>query len=148
MKFKFAAFSLSAAVLSASLAFADKTPMSGTIISMQSVECGSKKKGKTSTSLLCHQYVVRTTTAEYQLRQQKPAEEHVFPANTPIQFTVPVHFSGRGNPCFLIPVFFSPVSCSLLPSNHINHPLRAPSSSRKDPQTSQFGRPTRRFVIA
>jgi hypothetical protein len=88
MNFKFAAFSLSAAVLSASLAFADKTPMSGTIISMQSVECGSKKKGKTSTSLLCHQYVVRTTTAEYQLRQQKPAEEHVFPANTPIEFTV------------------------------------------------------------
>ena len=88
MKFKLAAFSLSLAVLSASLAFADKTPMSGTIISMQSVECGSKKKGKTSTSLLCHQYVVHTTTAEYQLRQQKPSEEHVFPANTPIQFTV------------------------------------------------------------
>src|SRR6516164_841703 len=70
MKFKFAAFSLSAAVLSASLAFADKTPTSGTIVSMQSVECGSKKKGKTSTSLLCHQYVVRTTTAEYQFRSK------------------------------------------------------------------------------
>ena len=87
MKMKFAAVSLAVAVLSASPAFADKTPMSGTIISMQSVECGSKKKGKTSSSLLCHQYVVRTNNSEYQFRQQKPAEEHVFPANTPIQFT-------------------------------------------------------------
>jgi len=88
MKMKFAAVSLAVAVLSASPAFADKTPMSGTIISMQSVECGSKKKGKTSTSLLCHQYVVRTDSSEYQFRQQKPAEEHVFPANTAIQFTL------------------------------------------------------------
>ena len=88
MKFKFAAFSLAVTVLSGSLVFADKTPMSGTIVSMQSVECGSKKKGKTSSSLLCHQYVVRTATSEYQFRQQKSAEEHVFPANTPIQFTL------------------------------------------------------------
>jgi len=88
MKIKFAARMLVAAVLWSSPAFADKAPISGTIISMQSVECGSKKKGKPSTSLPCHQYVVRTPTSEYQFRQQKPAEEHVFPANTPIQFTL------------------------------------------------------------
>lgn len=88
MNTKLAALLLVAVALPSSPAFADKTPLSGTIISMQSVECGSKKKGKTSTSLLCHQYVVRTASSEYQFRQQKPAEEHVFPANTPIQFTL------------------------------------------------------------
>ena len=88
MNLKSAVLLLAVSVFSSSPAIADKAPISGTIVSMQSVECASKKKGKTSTSLLCHQYVVHTATSEYQFRQQKPAEEHVFPANTPIQFTL------------------------------------------------------------
>ena len=63
----------------------------GTIISMSSVECGSKKENKkTSTPLLCQQYVVRTSTAEYQIRQPKPSKHDIdiLPANTPVQFTL------------------------------------------------------------
>jgi hypothetical protein len=56
---------------------------------MQSVECGTKKEGKNkSTSLVCQQYVVHTSTTEYQIRQPKPSEQAILPANTPIQFTL------------------------------------------------------------
>jgi hypothetical protein len=68
---------------------AAETPTAGTIISMQSVACGTKQQGKKeSTSLLCQQYVVRTATTEYQIRQPKPAEQNILPVNTPIQFTL------------------------------------------------------------
>jgi len=67
---------------------AKNPPMSGTIVSQQAVECGTKKDGKKSTSLLCHQYTVRTTTTEYQIRQPKPSEQTIFTPNTPIQFTI------------------------------------------------------------
>jgi hypothetical protein len=89
MKIRFAALSLVVAVLSASPSLADKTPQSGNIISMTSVDCGTKKQGKkTSTALLCQQYVVRTATTEYQIRQQKSGDQAILPANTPIQFTL------------------------------------------------------------
>lgn len=90
MKIKFAAaVSLAVIVLSASPAFADKTPMSGTIISMQSVDCGTKKQSKkSSTALLCQQYVIHTTNTEYQIRQQKPANQEILHADTSIQFTL------------------------------------------------------------
>ena len=56
---------------------------------MQSVECGTKQEGKDkSTSLLCQQYLARTTTTEHQIRQPKPSEQAILPANTPIQFTL------------------------------------------------------------
>src|SRR5215469_11447005 len=75
--------------LCASLCIAAQKPVAATIISMQSVECGTKKEGKNkSTSLVCQQYVVRTTTTEYQIRQPKPSEQAILPANTPIQFTL------------------------------------------------------------
>lgn len=61
----------------------------GTIISMSSVECGTKKENKnTSIPLLCQQYVVRTSTAEYQIRQPKPSKHDILPTNTPVQFTL------------------------------------------------------------
>jgi len=64
----------------------------GTIVSMQSVECGQKHEGKKkSTALLCQQYVVHTTSTEYQIRQQKPEEQDILPANTRIQFTLDKH---------------------------------------------------------
>jgi hypothetical protein len=76
-------------LLSVCTGSAAPTPMAGTIISMQSVDCGTKQEGKDkSTSLLCQQYLVRTSTTEYQIRQPKPAEQAILPANTPIQFTV------------------------------------------------------------
>jgi hypothetical protein len=67
---------------------AGQKPTAGTIVSMQSVDCGTKKDGKKSTSLVCQQYVVRTPTTEYRIRQPKSSEQEIFPANTPIQFTL------------------------------------------------------------
>jgi hypothetical protein len=68
---------------------AAETPMTGTIISESSVDCGTKKQGKKeSTNLLCQQYSVRTATTEYQIRQPKPANKAILPANTPIEFTL------------------------------------------------------------
>jgi len=64
-------------------------PMAGTIISMTSVDCGTKQQSKKeSTHLLCQQYVVRTETTEYQIRQPKPANQEIIPAGTPIEFTL------------------------------------------------------------
>jgi len=68
---------------------AKNPPMSGTIISEQSVDCGTKKQGKKSTTdLLCQQYTVRTSTTEYQVRQPKPSDQAILPANTSIEFTL------------------------------------------------------------
>ncbi|HVM75394.1 MAG TPA: hypothetical protein VMT75_07100 [Candidatus Saccharimonadales bacterium] len=76
-------------LLSWAAAYAATTTMSGTIVSMTSVECGSKKKGKKeSTALLCQQYLVHTATSEYKIQQQKPGDQEIIPANTPIQFTI------------------------------------------------------------
>ncbi len=77
---------LAVAVLGASIGSAAETPMTGTIISETSVDCGTKKQGKKeSTNLLCQQYTVRTATAEYLIRQPKSANKEILPANTPIE---------------------------------------------------------------
>jgi len=39
-------------------------------------------------ALVCQQYLVRTATNEYQIRQPKPSEQAILPANTPIEFTL------------------------------------------------------------
>lgn len=65
-------------------------PQAGTIISENSVPCGSQvaKNKKTSADLMCQEYVVRTTTTEYHVRQEKPAEKPLIPVNTPVEFTL------------------------------------------------------------
>jgi hypothetical protein len=76
-------------VVGATLSSAAEQPMAGTIVSEASVDCGTKKQGKKeSTDLLCQQYTVRTATTEYKIRQQKPSEKTILPANTPIEFTL------------------------------------------------------------
>ena len=73
-------------VLGTTIGSAAETPMTGTIISETSVDCGTKKQGKKeSTNLLCQQYTVRTATAEYLIRQPKSANKEILPANTPIE---------------------------------------------------------------
>lgn len=80
---------LAVVVFCASVCLAGEKPTPGTVVSMQAVDCGTKKESKKkSTALLCHQYVVRTTTTEYQVRQQKSGDEAIVPASTPIEFTL------------------------------------------------------------
>jgi hypothetical protein len=87
MKKKFLAITV--LVVGAAFSSAAQQPMAGTIVSENSVSCGTKKQGKKeSTDLLCQQYAVRTATVEYQVRQPKPSDKTILPANTPIEFTV------------------------------------------------------------
>jgi hypothetical protein len=80
---------VTALVIGASLCSAGEKPSPGTIISEASVACGTKKQSKKeSTDLLCQQYVIRTATTEYQVRQAKPSNQTIIPANTPIEFTL------------------------------------------------------------
>jgi hypothetical protein len=82
---------LSAIVLYGFPSFAANN-QTGTIISEKSVECGTKNKGKktvkSSTAVLCQQYVVHTATTEYEIRQSKPSSQAIIPANSAIQFAV------------------------------------------------------------
>lgn len=80
-------FAVAALLLGTTLSLSAKTLTPGTIISEQSVDCGTKKQGKkSSTAVLCQQYLVRTSTTEYQIRQPKASEQAILPANTPIEF--------------------------------------------------------------
>ena len=83
-------FLLSAAALfAANFLQAGEKPQTGTIISESSVDCGSKTdKHKKSTELLCQEYVVRTATTDYHVRQQKPSNQSLIPVNTSIEFTL------------------------------------------------------------
>jgi hypothetical protein len=77
-----------ALILAIVAASAGPKPQSGTILSQTSVACGTKKSKKQDIDLLCHQYVVRSGTTDYTIRQPKPDEQHIIPLNTPIQFTL------------------------------------------------------------
>jgi len=76
-------------IFGAMLVQAGNKPQMGTIVSENSVACGSKvEKNKQSTELLCQEYVVRTATTDYHIRQLKPSEKALIPINTPIEFTL------------------------------------------------------------
>ena len=82
-------FSLAAVVIFAAVCAqaGDKT-QAGTIISENSVSCGSKVEKSKQTELLCQEYVVRTATTDYHIRQMKPVEKELIPINTPIEFSL------------------------------------------------------------
>ena len=72
---------------------AGNKPQTGTIISENSVACGStvekgKKNKQTSIEVLCQEYVVRTAGTDYHIRQAKPSDKALIPINTPIEFTL------------------------------------------------------------
>ena len=70
------------------LAHAGDKSQTGTIISENSVSCGSKLEKSKQTELLCQEYVVRTGTTDYHIRQLKPVERELIRINTPIEFTL------------------------------------------------------------
>jgi len=87
-------FLLGAVVFSAAiLLHAGNKPQFGTIISENSVACGStlekgKKNKQTSIEVLCQEYVVRTAGTDYHIRQVKPSDKALIPINTAIEFTL------------------------------------------------------------
>jgi len=73
----------------ASLAAAKDTVVQGTIVSESSVPCGSEAKGKKQTvDLMCQEYVIRTDTTEYHVRQQKEEHKALLPVNAPVELTI------------------------------------------------------------
>jgi hypothetical protein len=82
-------FALALCAIGFSCGLAGEKPMAGTIVSETSVDCGTKKQGKKeSTDILCQQYKVQSGSTEYQIRQPKPSNSSILPANTPIEFTI------------------------------------------------------------
>jgi hypothetical protein len=79
---------LAALFLSATMSAAGPKPQSGNILSHTSVACGSKKSKKQDVDLLCQQYVVRSGTTDYTIRQPKPSDQTIIPLNTAVQFTL------------------------------------------------------------
>jgi hypothetical protein len=77
---------LLAALFLGSTVAAGPKPLSGNILSHTSVACGSKKSKKQDVDLLCQQYVVRSGTTDYTIRQPKPSEQAIIPLNTAIEF--------------------------------------------------------------
>ena len=75
------------AVLSALGAASDKE-MHGTLISEDSVSCGSEAKGKKQTEVMCQEYVIRTDTTEYHVRQEKEWHKALLPVNAPVELTL------------------------------------------------------------
>src|SRR5580692_3629976 len=80
---------LAVGLLLAAIPAAAKDSQPGTIISENSVACGSQiKNKKQTTDVLCQEYVVRTETTEYHVRQEKPADKALIPVNTSVEFTL------------------------------------------------------------
>lgn len=61
----------------------------GTIVSENSVPCGTEAKGKKqSIDLMCQEYVIRTDTTEYHVRQEKEAHKAMLPVNAPVELSL------------------------------------------------------------
>jgi hypothetical protein len=83
------AWMFAAAVLLTGIPAVAKEPQAGTIVSESSVACGSQVKNKKQTAdVLCQEYVIRTETTEYHVRQEKPADKALIPVNTSVEFTL------------------------------------------------------------
>jgi len=80
---------IAAVLLLGTIATAKDMPMQGTIVSENSVSCGSQAQGKKKTTdLMCQEYVIRTESTEYHVRQEKEAHKELLPVNAPIELTL------------------------------------------------------------
>jgi hypothetical protein len=80
---------LLAFLLLAALATAKDTPMQGTIVSENSVSCGSQADGKKKTTeLMCQEYIIRTESTDYHVRQEKEAHKALLPVNAAVELTL------------------------------------------------------------
>ena len=71
-----------ALLLITEVAFPGPKPQPGTIVAQTSVACGAKTSKGQDTDLLCQQYVVRSGTTDYTIRQPKPSDQTIIPLNT------------------------------------------------------------------
>jgi hypothetical protein len=80
---------LLALLLLGALAAAKDNPMQGTIVSENSVSCGSQADGKKKTTeLMCQEYIIRTESTDYHVRQEKEAHKALLPVNAAVELTL------------------------------------------------------------
>ncbi len=66
-----------------------KEETQGTLVSENSVQCGSQANGKKKTTdVMCQEYVIRTATTEYHVRQEKEGHKEMLPVNAPVELTI------------------------------------------------------------
>ena len=116
-----AALGLGMTALSLTAAAKDKE-MQGTIVSENSVPCGSEAKGKKQTmQLMCQEYVIRTDTTEYHVRQEKEAHKEMLPVNAPVELTLSkdkMKFKVNGKGYEMLVVSESAAPAATSPANH------------------------------
>jgi len=66
----------------------DKPETQGTLVSENLVACGTQTKGKKTTDIMCQEYVIRTDTTEYHVRQEKEGHKEILPVNAPVELTI------------------------------------------------------------
>ena len=67
-------------------AAAAKDKEMGTLVSEHSVPCGSEVKShKQTVAVMCQEYVIRTDTVEYHVRQEKEGHKGMLPVNAPVE---------------------------------------------------------------
>jgi len=89
MRMRNAVLLLAVLTLGLSMTAVAKDEMQGTLISENSVQCGSQAKNKKQTmELMCQEYVIRTDTTEYHVRQEKEAHKAMLPVNAPVELTI------------------------------------------------------------
>src|SRR5580658_7314353 len=70
-------------------AAAAKDQVQGTIVSENSVSCGSEAKNKKqSVQMMCQEYVIRTEGTDYHVRQEKEEHKALLPVNAPVELTL------------------------------------------------------------
>jgi hypothetical protein len=73
----------------AAIAAQAKDEMSGTIVSENSVQCGTENKSKKkSVEMMCQEYVIRTGSTDYHVRQEKEAHKELIPVNAPVELSI------------------------------------------------------------
>jgi hypothetical protein len=116
-----AALGLGMTALTMTAAAKDKE-MQGTIVSENSVPCGSEAKGKKQTmQLMCQEYVIRTDTTEYHVRQEKEAHKEMLPVNAPVELTLSkdkMKFKVNGKGYEMLVVSESAAPAATSPANH------------------------------
>ena len=88
MKVRNTVLLLAALTLAMTLTAAAKDEMQGTLISENSVQCGSQAKGKKQMELMCQEYVIRTDATEYHVRQEKAGHKEMLPMNAMAEMTI------------------------------------------------------------
>jgi hypothetical protein len=83
-------FVLGVLTLGIGVAAAKEAPAQGNIVSENSVQCGtkSKGKGKKTSDLMCQEYVIRTGATDYHVRQEKQEHKELLPINAPVELTM------------------------------------------------------------